>query len=86
MLLAIGWVAHAPPHVGQPVRGPTQAETQTCLMPAQANDSEPVFQKYLRRISETIALQPSDARWIEPATSGPRTDARSNSATPTTST
>ena len=80
MLLAIGWVAHALPHVGQPVWGPAQAEMQTCLMPAQTNDSEPLFQKYLRRIFETTALQPSDALRIEPATSSPLTDVGSNRA------
>ena len=57
MLLAIGWVAHALPHVGQPGWGPAQAEMQTCQMPAQANDSDPMFHKYARRIFATTGTR-----------------------------
>ena len=80
MLLATGWVAHALPHVGQPGWGPAQAEMQTCQMPAQANGSDPMFHKYVRRICATTALQSSDALRIESATSRFQTDAGSKRA------
>ena len=68
MLLATGWVAHALPHVGQPGWGPAQAEMQTCQMPAQANGSDPMFHKYVRRLAYTHSSRISNRKIGVPAT------------------